>query len=75
MQNFKSSLIITIICLSLAYYWGNTTGAFIALILGVLEVSLSFDNAVVNASVLKKMDEKWQQYFFNILVSLSKRNF
>lgn len=63
MQNFKASLIIAFICLSLAYYWGNTTGAFIALILGVLEVSLSFDNTVVNASVLKKMDEKWQQYF------------
>lgn len=72
MQNFKASLIITFICLSLAYYWGNTTGAFIALVLGVLEVSLSFDNAVVNASVLKKMDEKWQQYFltWGVLVAV-----
>jgi hypothetical protein len=28
-----------------------------------LEVSLSFDNAVVNATVLKKMDAKWQHRF------------
>lgn len=72
MRNFKSSLIVTIICLSIAFYWGGTTGAMIALILGVLEVSLSFDNAVVNASVLKRMDEKWQQYFltWGILVAV-----
>src|SRR5690606_29150429 len=29
----------------------------------VLEISLSFDNAVVNASVLKDMDEVWQRRF------------
>lgn len=47
-------------------------GALIAMILGVLEVSLSFDNAVVNASVLKRMDERWQQYFltWGILVAV-----
>ena len=31
--------------------------------LSVLEVSLSFDNAVVNATVLKEMDEKWRRRF------------
>ena len=36
---------------------------WITLILGVLEVSLSFDNAVVNASVLKDMDAKWRRIF------------
>jgi hypothetical protein len=72
MKHFRASLIIAIVCLSIAFYWGGTTGAMIALILGVLEVSLSFDNAVVNASVLKRMDEKWQQYFltWGILVAV-----
>lgn len=47
-------------------------GVFIAVILGVLEVSLSFDNAVVNASVLKRMDERWQRYFltWGILIAV-----
>src|SRR5690606_5226648 len=36
---------------------------WIIVVLSVLEVSLSFDNAVVNASVLKEMDEVWQQRF------------
>ena len=38
----------------------------LAAMLGVMEVSLSFDNAVVNASVLKDMDTKWQQVFLTI---------
>jgi hypothetical protein len=38
----------------------------LVVILGVMEVSLSFDNAVVNASVLKEMDAKWQQIFLTL---------
>jgi len=63
MQHFRFSFLIAILCLSVAFYWGGTIGVFIAAILGVLEVSLSFDNAVVNASVLKGMDARWQRYF------------
>jgi len=51
------------------HYWGylesgkaaGSTCAVIALILSILEVSLSFDNAVVNAPILKRMDERWQR--------------
>lgn len=41
-------------------------------ILAVLEVSLSFDNAVVNAGVLKGMSPKWQQRFltWGILIAV-----
>ncbi|MFZ2727614.1 MAG: DUF475 domain-containing protein [Methylococcaceae bacterium] len=72
MQHFRLSAIITLVCLAIAFYWGGSIGAFIALILGVLEVSLSFDNAVVNASILKRMDERWQQYFltWGILIAV-----
>ncbi|NOS89649.1 MAG: DUF475 domain-containing protein [Methylococcaceae bacterium] len=72
MQHFRLSFIVTAVCLSIAIYWGGLMGAFIALILGVLEVSLSFDNAVVNASILKRMDERWQQYFltWGILIAV-----
>ena len=72
MQHFRLSFIITAVCLAIALYWGGIMGAFIALILGVLEVSLSFDNAVVNASILKRMDARWQQYFltWGILIAV-----
>ena len=66
------SLIFTLFCLGLGvwYGWASTgsVGATAALlwiivVLSVLEISLSFDNAVVNASVLKEMDEVWQRRF------------
>ncbi|MGZ8225579.1 MAG: DUF475 domain-containing protein [Methylococcaceae bacterium] len=72
MQHFRLSFIVTALCVAAAFYWSGITGAFIAIILGILEVSLSFDNAVVNASVLKRMDERWQQYFltWGILIAV-----
>ncbi len=72
MQHFRLSFFVTAVCLAAAFNWGGIMGAFIAIILGVLEVSLSFDNAVVNASILKRMDERWQKYFltWGILVAV-----
>jgi hypothetical protein len=72
MQYFRLSFLITLIGLVAAYFWGGIMGAFIAFILAVLEVSLSFDNAVVNASILKRMDDKWQRYFltWGILIAV-----
>ena len=66
-------MIVTVVCLVIAAWdgyarGGHTLGALgnalaIALLLGILEVSLSFDNAVVNASVLRNMAPIWQQRF------------
>lgn len=70
MKYFTGSYIVTIAGIICAYLWGehvhNGTGllcVFIALILGILEVSLSFDNAVVNAMKLEKMDKIWERRF------------
>ena len=70
MQYFLGSYIVTILGVILAYFWGEHlspgTGllsVFIVLVLSVLEVSLSFDNAVVNAIKLEKMNEKWRSRF------------
>lgn len=68
---FVSSAIVTLVCLVIAAYDGYVRGDLsglgkaltIALLLGILEVSLSFDNAVVNATVLREMSHKWQQRF------------
>lgn len=54
----------------LGYQSGGTGGAWsallTALLLGVLEVSLSFDNAVVNAKVLSSMSPFWQRMFLTL---------
>ena len=66
------SFIFTLFCLGLGawYGWvssgsvgGTLSMLWIIVVLSVLEISLSFDNAVVNASVLKEMDEVWQKRF------------
>ena len=74
LKAFRYSILVTVVCLGAAFAWGfgkggaNTAIAavIIAAILGVMEVSLSFDNAVVNASVLKEMDAKWRQIFLTV---------
>lgn len=63
MRHFLGSIIITVIGLALAVWFGGVTAFFATAILIVLEVSLSFDNAVVNAAVLKRMSPIWQRRF------------
>jgi hypothetical protein len=69
---FRGSFLVTAFGLLLAVALGwHTTGSvpgtmtvtFVVVVLAVLEVSLSFDNAVVNAAVLQHMDAVWRQRF------------
>src|SRR5688572_31776006 len=55
-----------------AFAWGGPTALVIAALLTVMEVSLSFDNAVVNAAVLRRMDPVWQRRFltWGILIAV-----
>lgn len=68
---FKSSL-ITAIALVGAYFLGGWTAVVIVATLSILEISLSFDNAVVNATVLSSMDEVWKKRFltWGILIAV-----
>ncbi|QEA17580.1 DUF475 domain-containing protein [Novosphingobium ginsenosidimutans] len=72
MRFYKGSILFTLVCLALGawYGWamtGNVAATasmlWIIFVLSILEVSLSFDNAVVNAAVLKDMDDVWQRRF------------
>jgi len=63
MRHFKSSFVITAVGLLLALYIGGIHALYIVALLAILEISLSFDNAVVNAKVLETMEEKWQERF------------
>lgn len=72
MKYFKGSIWLSLVGAVCAFgvghfYSGTISGGlsalFLATVLSVLEVSLSFDNAVVNAIVLKKMTPLWQHRF------------
>lgn len=63
MKYFYSSFLITIIGLVVAYFLGGILAIYIAFLLSILEISLSFDNAVVNAKILQTMSPIWQKRF------------
>jgi len=63
---FRWSLIVTVLSLLAAWFYGGWTALFLCLMLAVLEVSLSFDNAVLNATILKRMSEFWQKIFLTV---------
>lgn len=63
---FRLPLIINAIALAGALIFGNLQALITVAILTVLEVSFSFDNAVVNAKILGRMNEKWQKLFLTV---------
>jgi hypothetical protein len=65
-RTFRWAFAITAVGLVLAFLYGGTTALAVAAILAVLEVSLSFDNAVVNATVLVRMSAFWQKIFLTV---------
>ena len=66
LRTFGWSFGVTVIGLAAALWYGGPAGLAVAAILIVLEVSLSFDNAVVNARVLVRMSEWWQTIFLTV---------
>ena len=77
LKHFGFSIFFTIVCLAISAYWGYThgpeagirtmlTALTVTTILAIMEVSLSFDNAVVNASVLRHWDHFWKMLFLTV---------
>ncbi len=71
MKHFHASIVITIIGLAIAFYLGSWYALYITALLAILEVSLSFDNAVVNAKVLETMEPKWQKRFITFGIPIA----
>ncbi|MFC4950795.1 DUF475 domain-containing protein [Pseudonocardia sp. GCM10023141] len=68
---FGASYAVTAVALVAAFLYGGVQGLILCAILGILEISLSFDNAVVNATVLERMDAYWQRIFLTIGVIIA----
>lgn len=63
---YAFSTIVSVLLIIFAGIETGLKGLFLVLALAALEVSLSFDNAVVNARILKRMSEAWQKAFLTI---------
>ena len=71
LKTFGWSFAITALGLVAAVFYGGWQAFGIVAILSILEISLSFDNAVVNAGILKKMSAFWQKIFLTIGVLIA----
>lgn len=78
LNDFKWSIFFTILGFITAGWWGYHHGIsvgqalYIVFILSIIEISLSFDNAVVNATKLQEMSVFWRKLFlyFGIWVAV-----
>lgn len=66
LRYFWVSILFTAIAMGTGYYFGGMAGLFAVIMLGLLETSLSVDNAVVNAKQLAKMDAYWRKMFLTV---------
>ncbi|MEU7042604.1 DUF475 domain-containing protein [Streptomyces varsoviensis] len=66
LRTFGWSFGITAAGLALAGLLWGWQGLAVVAILSVLEISLSFDNAVINAGILRKMSPFWQKMFLTL---------
>lgn len=70
-RTFGWPLAITVAGLALAGVFWGWTGLAVVAILSVLEISLSFDNAVINAGILRKLNAFWQRIFLTVGVLIA----
>jgi hypothetical protein len=68
---FGLSLAVAVVGLLTGYLYGGMAGLLVTAILVVLEVSISFDNAVVNATVLRRMSPAWQRIFLTVGIAIA----
>lgn len=70
-KSLRWPLALTFLGAGVSALYGGLAAALTTVILIVLEISLSFDNAVVNAKVLDTMSERWQRLFLTIGVLIA----
>lgn len=63
---FAVSSSLTVLALFLIYYYMGVQAAFLALVLIAVEITFSFDNAIINARVLMTMSAFWQKMFITV---------
>ena len=60
---FLFPALVSLAILVAVFFWSGVAAFLTVAALSILEITLSFDNAVVNAQVLKQMSPLWQKRF------------
>jgi hypothetical protein len=68
---FGVSIGVAVLGLIAGWLYGGPSALLLTAVLIVLEVSISFDNAVVNATILTRMSRFWQRIFLTVGVAIA----
>ncbi|MBX6334177.1 DUF475 domain-containing protein [Candidatus Saccharibacteria bacterium] len=68
---FTVSALVTIGSILWALFDWGLSAMFVVMVLIAVEVAFSFDNAIVNAKVLKQMSKFWQTIFLTVGVAIA----
>lgn len=63
---FAFSVIASIAIIAAVIYGVGWSALFITLVLVVIEITFSFENAIINAKILQRMSKFWQNIFLTI---------
>ena len=63
--------VVSFLALGVVWYMAGFSAFLLVSILAILETTLSFDNAVVNAKVLERMSPLWQRRFLTWGIALA----
>ena len=63
---FGFSIFLTIAAIAIALITGGISSAYVITVLIAIEVSFSFDNAIINAKVLERLSRFWQRMFLTV---------
>lgn len=66
LRSFWGSILITVLGVAAVYFYMGWSAAVVAVFLIAIEITFSFDNAIINAKVLATMSRFWQQMFITI---------
>lgn len=71
MKYFRFTALITITSLILAWLYGGITALYLTAILGILEISFSFDNAIINARIIEKLSPTMRKLFLTLGIAIA----
>lgn len=71
LRTFGWSIAAAVAAVAAAFVYNGGGAAALVAVLIVLEGSISFDNAIVNATVLRRMNPTWQRAFLTVGIAIA----
>ncbi len=70
-RHYAGAIFATVVCCLVALVWFGWQTALIMVVLSALEITFSFDNALINAKILSRMSQGWRTVFMTFGVAVA----